>query len=89
MFGFSISKLVFTVLAVAAVWYGFKWVHRVQEIRRREAAARVHQEGRRSPTGAPAGASAAEDMVKCPACGDYVPERGMKNCGRADCSYPG
>jgi len=36
MLGFSIQKLLFTVAAIFAVWYGFKWVGRMKKVRERE-----------------------------------------------------
>jgi len=29
----------------------------------------------------------AEDMIACRVCGAYVPARGARSCGRADCPY--
>lgn len=95
MFGFSLTKLIFTVLIIAAVWYGYKWVQRAQIRREEEARERVREEIRTSraagrTTGSPSRPSAdAEEMVKCPACEAYVPAQGMRNCGRAGCPYPG
>jgi len=88
MFGFSLTKLLFTVAAVLIVWYGFRWVDRVQARKRVEAE-------RRMRTDAPPGAApsqrrkSVEDMTACPTCGDYVAANGARNCGRADCPYPG
>jgi uncharacterized protein len=83
MFGLSISKVLFTVVIVAAVVYGWKWLNRVQA-RQNQAARRVHEEAPR-----PRPAVEAVDMVQCAACGDYVPAKGARRCGRADCPYPG
>lgn len=89
MFGFSLPKLLFTILVIAAVWYGFKMLARWQE--RRDGAegaertpARRRRRGRRDA--APADA---EDMVACALCGTYVAASGARSCGRADCPYPG
>ena len=88
--GFSLSKVLFTVFAVLAVWYGFKWVTRVQARRRAEIAQRMQDEAR-GRTGAPTGPrrTAVEDMAACSTCGAYVPTRGAVACGRPDCPYPG
>ncbi|MGB0682005.1 MAG: hypothetical protein ACPGOV_04835 [Magnetovibrionaceae bacterium] len=97
MFGFSFTKILFTILAIAAAWYGFKWVGRMQEQREQRLA-----EAKRNPTkpdrdGRPAGpgksaepsSAPVEEMVKCPVCSDYVPQSAARNCGRVDCPYPG
>jgi len=92
MFGFSISKLLFTVAIVLAIWYGFKWVGRMQVRRDAEAKERLHARRRGGPVNAPpppnTAAMDAQEMVKCPACGDYVPAHGARHCGRDDCPYP-
>jgi len=93
MLGFSIQKLLFTVAVVAAVWYGFKWLGRMKRMHDRETRDRLRRESRgggSAPAGPSEGAAAdAEDMVECAVCGAFVPARGAKSCGRADCPYPG
>lgn len=87
MLGLSIGKLIFTVAVVAAVFYGWKWVGRVQAQR-----ARVKGQERPEATEKQSGNAAIEDavdMTQCPACGDYVPAKGARSCGRDDCPYPG
>jgi hypothetical protein len=86
MLGISLGKLFLLVLLILVIWYGFKYVNRVEEIRQafrkaaRDAAAR--SSARR---GTPA--IKAEDMVKCRACGVYVAASGASNCGRPDCPW--
>lgn len=91
MFGFSITKLLFTAAAIIAVWYGFKYVGRMQE-RQKELAeerARAAKQAKRSGTGGAAkGGSGVEDMVECPACGAFV-AAGSRACGKENCPYPG
>jgi uncharacterized protein len=82
MFGFSLQKLIVLAGIVAAVWYGFKLVGRLQAARDAEAAA-----GRSSAKRPRAAHPEAEDMVQCPVCQAYVPARGTTSCGRADCPY--
>ena len=97
MFGFSLQKLLVLAAIVLAVWYGFKWVSRLQESR--DAEARVPPRKRRWPGGV-RGAfrraakepeqqqqDAAEELTPCRVCGAYVAARGAANCGRADCPY--
>ncbi len=96
MFGFSIQKLLLTVAVIAAVWYGFKWLGRMKEVRERDARERLRREaGNRggggtgeSGTGGSV-SGAAEDMVECPACGAFVAAQAPKSCGKAECPYPG
>ena len=74
MFGFSLPKLLVLALVVAAIWYGYKWLGRVN--RRRKATPR--EVGSRDGDG--------QDLVQCAACGTYGPA-GLERCpeGRADC----
>ena len=86
MFGFSLQKLILLVGIVAAVWYGFKLLTRLQEARKTDAALRQNTAKR---PGAARGEAKdkAEDMVQCPVCQAYVPARGTSSCGRDDCPY--
>jgi hypothetical protein len=57
MFGFSLTKVLVTILVVVAVWRAFTWVERL----------------RRPETGvAPRQKPRAIDVRPCPRCGDYV-----------------
>ncbi len=91
MFGFpSLQKLLVLAAVVAAVWYGFKWLSRLKEVR--DAQDGRPPKKRRWPGAARRAAkeppqSEAEDMTECPVCGTYVSARGASNCGRADCPY--
>lgn len=95
MFGFSLPKLLFTALAIAVIWYGFKWVARMQEDRKlRDRQDAKLNRGKRAGS-APRSASRQDDdddvevMVKCAVCGDYVSKGAATNCGRQGCPYPG
>jgi hypothetical protein len=83
MIGFSLPKLLLFALLVAVVWFGYRYVNRVEEIRRavREEVRRRQSPGRRSAT------IEAEDLVKCSRCGTYVAARGAGSCGRPDCPW--
>lgn len=72
MFGFSLAKLLVLAAIVAAVWYGFKWVTRMQRIREAE---------KKEPK------VTAEELVRCPKCDAYVAAKGASDCGRPDCPY--
>ena len=82
MFALSFSKLLVLTAIVIVVWYGFRWVGRVEELRK--------QAARREDAGQPRRpVPASEDMVRCPSCGTYVAPRAARSCGRSDCPYPG
>ncbi|MCP5372523.1 MAG: hypothetical protein H6907_12405 [Hyphomicrobiales bacterium] len=95
MFGLSLTKILFTIIAVAAIWYGFKWLNRVQDNRDARPRGRVNGGGRPKARGGPSRAAPeaadpdVEDMVACPTCGDFVTARGARSCGRDNCPYPG
>lgn len=80
-----LAKLLFTAAAVVIVWYGFRWLGRAQARRRVEDERRMRRDGTRRE----APRAAVEDMLACPACGTYVARDTARNCGRADCPYPG
>ena len=75
MFGFSPTKILFTVILIAAVWYGFKIIGRIgagkgaadEQVTKKDASA--------------------QDMKKCPVCDAYVSAAAPANCGREDCPY--
>ena len=65
MFGFSIVKVLFTVLVIVAVWQGFKWV------KRRESLVNVRPQEPLDRKSKPASGDV-KDMKQCPECGAYV-----------------
>jgi hypothetical protein len=83
MLGFSLPKFLLFVLLLAIVWFGYRYMSRVDAIRRavREEVKRRRQQGR-----GPASIEA-EDLVKCAQCGAYVAARGASSCGRKDCPW--
>jgi hypothetical protein len=91
MFGFpSFQKLLVLAAVIAIVWYGFKWLTRLQQVR--DAQGGGTPKKRRWPGTARRATeepsqSSAEDMIACPVCGTYVAARGASGCGRADCPY--
>ncbi len=86
MFGFSIAKLIVLAAVIAAVWYGFKFIGRLDKARKH--AAKLTRDGTRDGAGA-APAAETEDMERCEACDAYVSARNPASCGRADCPHPG
>lgn len=85
MFGFSLPKILVLAAVVFAVWQGFKYLQRRQEVAERNKADRV-REAKRERDGTSA---KVEDMVRCKVCESFVPGVGAKSCGRPDCPYPG
>ncbi|MGF1592600.1 MAG: hypothetical protein ACFCUW_04930 [Kiloniellaceae bacterium] len=89
MFGLpSLQKLIVLAAVVAAVWYGFKFLGRLQAARQAEAKLREKQGGRpaaKSSESPPKGGKAenqVEDLVPCPSCGAYVRAGSTCSCGR-------
>jgi uncharacterized protein len=84
MLGVGFGKLLLLIFAILIVWYGYRYVVRVDEIRQKlrraqeAAAARARGEAPRLD---------AEDMVKCRICGTYVTAKGATRCGRSDCPW--
>lgn len=83
MFGFSLSKFVLLALVIAAVWYGFKYMNRLEEIRR----LLRQQQNRRERAPAATPRLQAEDLVPCRVCNAYVAAHGSSACGRPDCPW--
>ena len=91
MFGFSITKLLFTIAAIFVVWNGFNWYNRMQENRATGAGGKPARgnQGQTSESDEAASVSYAEEMTKCVACETYLsPESGV-SCGKDGCPYPG
>lgn len=83
MFGFGLGKLLVLAAIVAAVWYGFKFIGRLQEVQRDQ-----QRMGAKKPPRRKAGKpEAVEDTVQCPVCEAYVVAKSSTACGRADCPY--
>lgn len=85
MFGISLTKLLFTAAVIVLIWYAFKWLGRVRVQRDADARTRLREEMVAAKS---APSTKAEDMVQCPACGDYVAAGAASHCGRAACPYP-
>ncbi|MGE4219858.1 MAG: hypothetical protein AB7G39_10460 [Alphaproteobacteria bacterium] len=73
MMGLSFWKLVVLIGTLAAVWYGFRAVGRMQRARRPNV-------GRTAP-------ETVAEMQACRVCGTYVVAAAARGCGRADCPY--
>ncbi|MGF1628751.1 MAG: hypothetical protein ACFCUT_04720 [Kiloniellaceae bacterium] len=90
MFGLpSLQKLIVLAVVVAVVWYGFKFLGRLQAARKAEAKLREAEGTRpaRKSSGqaaksAKSGNGEVEDLVPCPSCGAYVRAGSTCSCGR-------
>ncbi len=82
MLGLSLGKFLLLVALIALIWYGFRYVNRVEAIRR---ALREELKRRQAPPKSTR--IDAEDLVKCAQCGSYVAARSTANCGRKDCPW--
>lgn len=82
-----LQKFLITAAIILAVWYGFKWVGRLQKKRQEEARRQVPGGTRRDTPDERQAVS--EDMIACPTCGDYLAVGAATNCGREACPYPG
>ena len=69
MFGFGLGKLIVLAIVVGAVWYGFKFVARLD--RQRKAKVDAEQDQR---------TESIEQMEKCPRCGTYVVSGSEHDC---------
>ena len=78
MFGFTLPKLIVLIAIVVAVWYGFKFVSRLDKQRK------TRLKTARKTDSEP---EAVGQMVKCEVCDAYVAQGAASNCGRADCPY--
>ncbi len=85
MFGLpSIQKLIVLGLVIAAVWYGFKFLGRLQQTRKAEAKLRQAEAraAKKAPQSKPASArEEIADLVPCPGCGAYVEAGSRCDCG--------
>jgi uncharacterized protein len=83
MLGLSFGKLLVLILLVLVVWYGFKYVQRVEDVRRMLRRELERRQGKPQPNQP----IPAEDLVKCARCGAYVATGSRSSCGRADCPW--
>ena len=75
MFGFG--KILVLAVIIAAVWYGFKFVGRLQA-KRQEELKNAGREGNSKDAG---------DMVKCQQCAAFVVAGGAAKCSKSECPY--
>ncbi|MTI08291.1 hypothetical protein [Curvivirga aplysinae] len=87
MLGFSLQKIIVLGLLIAAVWYGFKYIGRLQRVDRgeRKKGERTMGERIRKAARERSGVTDAEiieDTEKCPRCGIYIPVGSECSCKR-------
>ena len=82
MFGISLAKILFTVLAVVGIWYAFRWMNRMGQ----RGAAKARNGIRRT---AESRGMPVADLTACPVCGSYVVAGPSAACGKAGCPYGG
>ncbi len=89
MFGFSLPKLLFLIVLLVIVWYGFKLIERRNTRGRREeiekaaeAAVRRTVKKRQSRERA-----TSVDTAECTICKRFVPTRAPEPCERSDCPH--
>lgn len=75
MFG----KFLLTVAVIAIVWFGFRYLARVAEVKRRAAPDPA--------TGPAVQPPDAEMMVECRVCSTWQVASSAKTCGRPGCPY--
>lgn len=79
MLGLSLPKILFTIVIIAAVWYGFKLLGRAQE--QRDKAPKSPEKQKKSQD------ADYEDLVACKICGDFGVAKGRPACGRSGCPH--
>ena len=83
MFGFGFTKLLVLAAIIGAVWYGYKWIGRLDKVRRHKV-----ERDSGAGNGGGKGVEGPEEMIACRVCGVYVAAQGAQSCGRDDCPYP-
>jgi uncharacterized protein len=87
MLGFSLQKLLVLAAIIGAVWYGFKFMGRIDKQRGADAKASLKAGGGRRRAAPPD--DGVEEMVRCETCGAFVAAASAASCGREDCPFRG
>lgn len=86
MFGFSLSKLLFTAVMIAVVWWIYRKINMISggEPRSKPRVNKMQDTADETST---QNAEKVEDLTACPSCGAYVAAGLNPGCGRApkDC----
>jgi hypothetical protein len=75
-----LGKILLTIIVVALIFFGFKYLGRMAELRDRPRPPS-------RPGAKPEAEPEAETMVECRVCRTWQPQRGAKSCGRSDCPF--
>lgn len=79
-----LGKILLTIIAVALIWFGFKYVTRMAELKARRA---KQDSSAGQPKFAPVeDGESVQDLIKCPSCSTYRSSK-LSSCGRSDCPY--
>ena len=71
-----LQKFLLLAAAIAIVWYGFKFVGRLNQQRQQK----LNNDEDNARVGV-------ADTVQCPVCDAYVAADSKSDCGKADCPY--
>ncbi len=71
-----LQKILLLAVVVAIVWYGFKFVGRLDQ-QRKQKIARDNEAAR----------NGVADTVQCPVCEAYIATDIKSDCGKPDCPY--
>ena len=80
MLGLSLSKILFTILVIVAVWRGFMFVSRLAN-ERKAALKRQTGDARRASATSQAKRATTVELRPCPRCGAYIDPRAGCGCG--------
>lgn len=82
-------KILLLVVAIAALWYGFRIVSRVRAVHRHlQEQVEAARAAARANAAYSAGGGQIEELVKCSQCGEYVSEKAT-SCDRDGCPFRG
>lgn len=93
MFGIGFQKLLLLAAIIWLVWYGFKYLGRINRVERGERRHGERTMGERVRRAAQQKnkdhtyRAEVEDTEKCPACGVYFTVESGHNCGKKNCPY--
>jgi hypothetical protein len=76
--GLSLSKILFTILIIVAIWKGFMLLNRLANQRRASVKKGAAKPAQRDAAAQPAGTI---ELRECPRCGAYVDPREGCRCG--------
>lgn len=80
---FSLPKILALIAIVGAVWYGFKFITRLDHARK-DKVGDDHSARTKATEEKAASASKIEDLVECKTCGTFVAAGSKPNCGQGE-----